>query len=1067
MHRVKAKSSTLPINLFNFPYEALRDMTCDGFTALFWGKEMSYKGLRGMKALLTVVLLAIFMGAAARPLAAGDTTPGRDPKQPVDEEYTKKIHEYTTEPFFTSPLVDYLPASKTVPTPKVVLGDVAGAPGILPYSKQVYEYMRMLEKASPRVKVFSIGTTEEGREMIAVAVSSEANLAKLEENRARLAKLADPRTIKLDDGEADKLVDASVPVYYITGTIHSVETGAPTALMELAYRLAVDESPYVQEIRSGVVTLITPIVEVDGRDRMVDLYRWHLSHPKDNYPPLEYWGHYVAHDNNRDAMGVTLKLTENVLNTYVGWKAQVLHDLHESVPYLYDNTAGDGPFNAWVDPILTDEWEILGWRNVADMTKFGMPGVFTHGDFDTWSPGYLMFIAAMHNGISRLYETYGNGGADTEEHTLDKSEYSRTWYRQDPPLPKVMWSQRDNNNYEETGLLTSLHFFSDNRKMFLKNFYLKAKRSVLKPSKEGPAAYVFPADDPRPGSQADLLAVLVKQGCEISRATAAFSATVPAKKEKESKHGDDKDAKKPGDDSAMKGDQKKPGADEKEAAKTMTVQFPAGSYIVRMDQPYSRIADALLDHQYWSPEDPQKTPYDDTGWTFGELFNVHVVRITDPKVLDVAMERVISVKAPGGVSGGGSVVLINANGDTALGTLRYRMKDASIEAAEEPFESGGKKFNRGSFIIKNADSAGLQQATSELGLQAVGAASAPSVKTHPVRAARVALLHTWLSTQTEGWWRLALDKMNIPYDYISTQEVARNSNLRARYDVILFPPVGFSDPERVIQGLPTDWGNPLPWKETPETPNMGKTDSTDDIRPGLGWDGVAHLHDFVNGGGVLVTVMDTANLAVTVGFAHGVSIGRARDMKLVGSIVRADIVDDASPIAYGYGDKLSVYCDNGPIFDLSNRLGGRRFRRLGGEQGERPTGRGSADDPDFTPGRAPVTAPEEPKAETWEAEPLTDEQLVNGITVIPPAERPRVIFRYAGSKDLLVSGLGEGGSEIAEHAAVIDVPMNGGHVVLFSNNPVYRGETVGSYSLVLNTILNFDSLNAGRKLDAK
>ena len=1028
---------------------------------------MSHKGLRGKKWLFGLLLLAFFMGAAARPLAAGDTAPQRDPKQPVDEEYTKKIHEYTTETFFTSPLVDYLPASRTVPTPKVVLGDVAGAPGILPYSKQVYEYMRMLEKASPRVKVFSIGTTEEGREMIAVAVSSEANLARLKENREQLAKLADPRTIKLDDAEADHIVDSAVPVYYITGTIHSTETGAPTALMELAYRLAVDESPYVQEIRGGVVTLITPIVEVDGRDRMVDLYRWHLSHPKDNYPPLEYWGHYVAHDNNRDAMGVTLKLTENVLNTYVSWKAQVLHDLHESVPYLYDNTAGDGPFNAWVDPILTDEWEILGWRNVADMTKFGMPGVFTHGDFDTWSPGYLMFIAAMHNGISRLYETYGNGGADTEEHTLDKSEYSRTWYRQDPPLPKVMWSQRDNNNYEETGLLTSLHFFSDNRKMFLKNFYLKAKRSILKPSKEGPAAYVFPADDPRPGSQADLLATLAKQGCEISRATAAFSVTVPAKKEKESKHGDDKDAKKPGDDSGAKADQKKSGADEKEAPKTTIVQFPAGSYIVRMDQPYSRIADALLDHQYWSPEDPQKTPYDDTGWTFGELFNVHVVRVVDPKVLDAAMERVASVKAPGGVSGSGSVVIINANGDTALGTLRYRMKDVSIEAAEEPFEIGGKKFNRGSFIIKNADGSQLQKATADLGLQAVGAASAPTVKTHPVRAARVALLHTWLSTQTEGWWRLALDKMNIPYDYISTQEVARNSNLRAKYDVILFPPVGFSDPERVIQGLPTDWGNPLPWKETPETPNMGKTDSTDDIRPGLGWDGVAHLHDFVNGGGVLVTSMDTSNLAVTVGFAHGVSISRARDMKLIGSVVRTDIVDDASPIAYGYGDKLSVYCDDGMIFDLSNRLGGRRFRHLGGEQGERPTGRGSADDPDFVPGRTPVAAPEEPKAETWEAEPLTDEQLVNGITVIPPADRPRVIFRYAGNKDLLVSGLGEGGGEIADHAAVIDVPMNAGHVVLFSNNPVYRGETVGSYSLVLNTIMNFDSLNAGRKLAEK
>src|SRR6202521_5338607 len=346
----------------------------------------------------------------------------------------------------------------------------------------------------PTVKVFSIGTTEEGREMIAVAISSPENLHTLEENRARLANLADPRTIKLDDAEADKLVAQAVPVYYITGTIHSPETGAPTALMELAYRLAVDESPYIREIRDGMITLITPVVEADGRDRMVDIYKWHLTHPKDFYPPLIYWGKYVAHDNNRDAMAVTLKLTENVLNTYVGWHAQVLHDLHESVPYLYDNTVGDGPYNAWIDPTLADEWAELGWNNVSQMQSFGMPGVCTHGDFDTWSPGYLMFLAGMHNGISRLYETFGNGGADTEKRILEPEDYSRTWYRQNPPLPVVNWSQRDNNNYEESALLATISYFSKNTHHFLENYYLKSKRAIHKPTLEGPSAYVIAAD---------------------------------------------------------------------------------------------------------------------------------------------------------------------------------------------------------------------------------------------------------------------------------------------------------------------------------------------------------------------------------------------------------------------------------------------------------------------------------------------------------------------------------------------------------------------------------------------
>src|SRR5438128_2105308 len=657
----------------------------------------------------------------------------RDGSQPTDEEYTRKIREYTTETFFNSPLTDYLPASPSVPTPKAVLGDVAGAPGKLPYAEDVYRYMRMLEKASPRVKVFSIGTTEEGREMIAVAIASESLLAKLDENKARLAKLADPRTINLDDKEADNIVAQSFPIYYITGTIHSPETGAPTALMELAYRLVVDDSPYIRNIRDHMVTLITPVVEVDGRDRMVDIYNWHLAHPGQNWPGLVYWGHYVAHDNNRDAIGLSLKLTRNVLNTFTGWKAQVLHDLHESVPYLYDNTIGDEPYNAWVDPILTDEWQMIGWHNVSEMTKFGMPGVLTHGNFDTWSPGYLMFIAATHNGITRLYETFGNGGADTLERTLSPAEYQRTWYKQNPPLPKTKWSQRNNNNYEETALLISLDYFANNRQLFLKNFYLKSKRSVLKPKNEGPAAYVLPGDDPRSGNQAELLRTLQAQGVEISRATAPFTVSVRSRerpKTPETKppateaSPSPTPAPKSSDQPKTTLEEKRPTETKKAERKTEDRQFPAGSYIVRMDQPYSRIADALLDYQYWAPNDPQRTPYDDTGWTFPELLNTQAVRVVDIKVLDAPMEKVADVRVKGGVTASGSIFLVNHNADLGLVALRYKFRDASFEAAEEPFDAADRKFNRGSFIVKNVSSSDMQKAAADLGLQvdAVGAA---------------------------------------------------------------------------------------------------------------------------------------------------------------------------------------------------------------------------------------------------------------------------------------------------------------------------------------------------------
>jgi len=487
-----------------------------------------------------------------------------------------------------------------------------------------------------------------------------------------------------------------------------------------------------------------------------------------------------------------------------------------------------------------------------------------------------------------------------------------------------------------------------------------------------------------------------------------------------------------------------------------------------MDQPYSRIADSLLDYQYCSANDPHRTPYDDTGWTFPELFNVQAVRVTDVKVLEAPAERVTEVRVKGGVDGRPAMTtfLINHNADVALVTLRYRLKSASIDAAEEPFEAAGRKFARGSFIVKNVPAAEMQAAASDLGLQIAAVESAPPVKSHPLRAPRIALVHTWGTTQTEGWWRQAFDLARVPFTYISTQKVAKDDDLNTKFDVIVFPPVGRGT-DAIVNGMPM-WGNPLPWKKTTETPNLGSEDETDDMRPGLGWAGVAHLQEFVRKGGLLITVMDTGDLAVSAGLAPGISTTPRQRLRIVGSVVRSKMVDASSPIAYGYTDNLAIWCDNGPIVNVSNVLYARGGRRLGGDDTTtRPTGRGTPDDPDVPQGRPGAEIPEQPRVEAWQAAPVTDEQLRNGINVIPPAARPRVVLRYADSRDLLVSGLVENGTEIAQHPAVVDATLDKGHVVVFSNNPIWRGETQGSYFLVFNALLNFDALDAGRKLDPR
>ena len=160
---------------------------------------------------LLPLLLCGYTLAAAAQNSTLDNTYARDPNQPIDQAYTDAIHKYTTDATFLSPLVSYLPASKTVPTPEKVLGDVSGAPNMLPYAEDVYKYFRMLEAATPRVKVYTIGHTEEGREQIAVAIADADLLKNADANKARLAQLADPRTINFDDAKARAIIDQSVP----------------------------------------------------------------------------------------------------------------------------------------------------------------------------------------------------------------------------------------------------------------------------------------------------------------------------------------------------------------------------------------------------------------------------------------------------------------------------------------------------------------------------------------------------------------------------------------------------------------------------------------------------------------------------------------------------------------------------------------------------------------------------------------------------------------------------------------------------------------------------------------
>jgi hypothetical protein len=409
--------------------------------------------------------------------------------------------------------------------------------------------------------------------------------------------------------------------------------------------------------------------------------------------------------------------------------------------------------------------------------------------------------------------------------------------------------------------------------------------------------------------------------------------------------------------------------------------------------------------------------------------------------------------------------VINHNTDNTLATLRFRLKDVKMSAAEDSFKVGEQQFNSGSFIVKKDGNpqdlaSRLESAVTELGLKAIGVDKLPDVKTHELAVPRIAIVHTWTNTQNEGWFRIEFDRLQIPYTYISDHVIRNTPNLREKFDVLIFPPVGGSA-QTIVNGMPRR-GDPIPWKQSALTPNFGKSpDQTDDMRGGMTVTGVANLQKFIEDGGLFVTIGGVSQVPIDYGITAGVSIQPADKLQARGSIYNGSFADRKSPIAYGYDATLPIYFSQAPLFQVAAGGGGGGFGGGGGGGGgptPRASGRGSVTDPDVIQAM-PQPRPADPSARP---EQDTAEQRESPFFT-PPQLRPRVVLRFASDeKNLLISGMLAGGSELANRPAVIDVPVGRGHVVMFATNPMWRHQTQGEFFLLFNAALNFDNLNVGR-----
>jgi len=969
------------------------------------------------------LVAALLVATAASLHAQSAVTETRDLRQRMDEDFAKAYTQWTSEPRYGSPLVDHLPKVAGIPSPKDVLGYYIGAPKTLTYYADILKYYRALEKATPRVKIETIGRSDEGRELVVVWVSSDENIKNLATNRANLAKIADPRG--RTDAEIKQLIAGTKPHYHLMGGLHSGETGPSEMLMELVYRLATETSPLITQIRNNVLVSVTPAADPDGRDRNVDWFYRGLEVAAQNAAPgdsaaraaapaagaafggrgggiggLPYWGKYTFHDNNRD-----INLSQVSMRAITDWyftaHPPIMHDLHEAQALMYTYSGGP-PQNPNLDPLLFAELPFFSNWEMSQMTKWGMPGVYTHAFMDGWSPGYLGSVAYNHNGMMRMYETqsgvdapaiasglpapvavgrgavggqgagappgaggaaglppgiaFGGGRAGAVP-TGRGGGQAREWYR-GIPIPTgaaQIFSRRNNTNYMQTGVLSALQLTSMFPNNVVENFYIKTRNSMTDGATKAPYGYVFPVQHDMT-RVASLVNVLRAQGIEVG--TLSAPATV--------------------------------GAD----------TYPAGSYVIKLDQPYGRLAKNLLEKQDYP--DPALTTYDDSGWSMGFAFDVDVKMISDKSILTAPTTLVKKAEVKGTVAGSGSAGFAVAHtGSTNMIAFRYKLKDVPMKVAEQSFTSDGVTFPAGSFIVNAAPTdisseraRSVRAAIESLGLTAAALSSAPTVPTHDADVPRVAIYSQWSGTQELGWYRFAFDQFGIPFDLIFKERVAKG-DLKKDYDVIIMAAQNVT--KASVMAPPA--AKPQPYKKNDKQKFLGMYGETDDMSGGFGQPGVEAIEKFLDGGGTLITTLQAVRYPIEMGLAHTVDTEAPLNVNAQKPLIQAEIMRPDHPVFYGYDKK---------IFPIKFGQGSQLFR-------------------------------------------------------VGVADQGNVLAQYVGGDASVLSGLMVGADNIRGRAFAMDIPQahNGnGRVIMFANNPVYRWQNHGEFNMVFNSIINWNDVPA-------